>query len=130
VPEQLLATHEPIESQAGPAGLEEELRKWARQHVSTCTSCDCTWRPTWWAAPVRTPIWALTQWTDHGGFKRLSFDVEGQSGVWEPWILPVALVWGLVVAIRAESALRRPTMESRSIAGADTEVARVSSNGS
>lgn len=48
-----------------------------------------------------TPIWALIEWQDSGGFERWSND--GQRGSWEPWILYVGGIWALVVAVLAAS---------------------------
>jgi hypothetical protein len=48
-----------------------------------------------------TPLWALIEWQDSGGFARWSND--GQHGSWEPWILYVGGIWALVVAVLAAS---------------------------
>jgi hypothetical protein len=48
---------------------------------------------------VLTPLWALIEWQDNGGFRRWSND--GRPGDWEPWILYVGGVWALVIAVRA-----------------------------
>jgi hypothetical protein len=71
---------------------------------------------------VLTPIWALIEWQDNGGFERFSND--SRPGEWEPWILYVALVWGFVVAIDALKAyFDRPTTEAE----IDREVMRLRS---
>jgi len=62
---------------------------------------------------VLTPIWALTQWQDNGAFKHFDFSPDGGAGDWEPWILYVALVWGLIVAIHALKVyFDRPTTDA------------------
>jgi H+/Cl- antiporter ClcA len=72
---------------------------------------------------VLTPVWALTQWQTSGGFERWSTD-HSHPGDWEPWILYVALVWGLVVAIVALKVyFDRPTTEAE----VDREVRRLRS---
>jgi hypothetical protein len=43
-----------------------------------------------------TPLWALIEWQDNGGFERWSDN--SQPGSWEPWILYVGGIWALVVA--------------------------------
>jgi hypothetical protein len=43
-----------------------------------------------------TPLWALIEWQDNGGFERWSDN--GQPGSWEPWSLYVGGIWALVVA--------------------------------
>ena len=48
---------------------------------------------------VVTPLWALIEWQDNGGFERWSD--KGQQGSWEPWILYVGGIWALVVAALA-----------------------------
>ena len=60
---------------------------------------------------VLTPVWALTQWQDNGGFKR--FGTDGGPGDWDPWIFYVALIWGFFVAIEAlRTYFDRPTTEA------------------
>ncbi len=49
---------------------------------------------------VLTPVWALTQWQTSGGFERWNKD-HSHPGDWEPWIVNVALVWALIIAIIA-----------------------------
>ena len=73
---------------------------------------------------VLTPVWALVEWQDNGSFERWSDN--SQPGGWEPWILYVALVWGLVVAIAALKVhFDRPTTEAE----IDREVKRLRSRG-
>jgi hypothetical protein len=43
-----------------------------------------------------TPLWALIEWQDNGGFERWSDN--SQPGSWDPWILYVGGIWALVVA--------------------------------
>jgi hypothetical protein len=60
---------------------------------------------------VLTPLWALIEWQDNGGFEHLSG--SGQPGDWEPWILYVAGFWALGVAIVALHAyFGRPASEA------------------
>jgi H+/Cl- antiporter ClcA len=60
---------------------------------------------------VLTPLWALIEWQDNGGFERWSG--KSQPGDWEPWILYVGGVWGLVVAVVAlRLHFDRPTREA------------------
>jgi hypothetical protein len=68
---------------------------------------------------VLTPLWALLEWQDNGGFQR--FGIDSRPGEWEPWILYVGGVWALAVAIFALSVyLDRP----RSRAGTGGDVNR------
>jgi hypothetical protein len=48
---------------------------------------------------VLTPLWALIEWQDNGGFERFSND--SRPGEWEPWILYIGGAWALVVAVFA-----------------------------
>jgi hypothetical protein len=73
---------------------------------------------------VLTPVWLLVEWQDNGGFERWSNN--GNPGDWEPWILYVALIWGLVVGIAALKAyFDRPTTEAE----VDRAVRRLRSSG-
>lgn len=51
---------------------------------------------------VLTPLWALIEWQDNGGFERWSSRAE--RGSWEPWILYVAGIWAAAVALLALTA--------------------------
>ena len=42
---------------------------------------------------VLTPLWALLEWQDNGGFERWS--ENSQPGDWDPWILAVGGIWAL-----------------------------------
>ena len=44
-----------------------------------------------------TPLNALIEWQDNGGFERLSRN--SQPGSWDPWALSVAGIWALVIAV-------------------------------
>jgi hypothetical protein len=58
---------------------------------------------------VLTPLWALIEWQDNGGFERWSD--RSQPGDWDPWILTVGVIWALsVLALFAVRHVReRPT---------------------
>jgi hypothetical protein len=56
---------------------------------------------------VLTPIWALIEWQDNGGFER--FSSNGEPGSWELWILPIGGIWAFVIAATGLwTYLRRP----------------------
>ncbi|HEU4451062.1 MAG TPA: hypothetical protein VFR63_13915 [Gaiellaceae bacterium] len=70
-----------------------------------------------------TPIWALIEWQDNGGFER--FGNDSQPGEWEPWILPVGGIWALVVAVFAlQVYMSRPAKEE----DVDRELRRLKSS--
>jgi hypothetical protein len=59
---------------------------------------------------VLTPLWALIEWQDNGGFERWSNN--SQPGAWEPWILYIGGVWAFGIAILAlKTHFERPTTE-------------------
>jgi hypothetical protein len=72
---------------------------------------------------VLTPLWALIEWQDNGGFER--FGSESQPGEWEPWILYVGGIWALVIAIFALTTYReRPPTKAE----IDRELERLGGN--
>ena len=69
---------------------------------------------------VVTPLWALIEWQDNGGFQHWSNN--GNRGDWEPWILAVGGIWALAIAALAvRTYVDRPTTEEE----IDREVARL-----
>ena len=52
-----------------------------------------------------TPLWALIEWQDNGGFDRWSDN--SRPGDWDPWILAVGGLWALGIAALALWRLRR-----------------------
>ena len=48
---------------------------------------------------VLTPLWALIEWQDNGGFERWSDD--SQPGSWDPWIAVVGGIWALSIVLLA-----------------------------
>ena len=76
-----------------------------------------------------TPVWLVVEWQDNGAFKHWSNN--GNPGDWEPWILYVALIWGLIVGIKAlQSYFDRPTTEAEVDAGGSARVASSDRRGS
>ena len=93
------------------AASDDELREWARKHIERVRRLKRDIAVFVLGMVVLTPVWALVEWQDHGGFERLSGG--GNPGDWEPWILYVALVWGLFVGIQAlKTYFDRPTTEA------------------
>jgi len=93
---------------AEDASADNELRRIARRRLERI-------RRLWFHAAawvlgmiVVTPLWALIEWQDNGGFERWS--ANSRPGDWEPWILYVGGVWALVIAVFALRVyLDRPT---------------------
>ena len=101
------ATPAPVASSTA----DDDLRAYARRHVEAVRRVKFHVAAFLLGMLVLTPVWALVEWQDNGAFERWSSN--GNPGDWEPWILYVALVWGLVVAIMALRAyFDRPTTEA------------------
>ena len=126
MPTEMLTKNERSVSEPSPPTSvpDTELREWARKHVERVHRLKLHVATFVVGMLVLTPIWALTQWQTSGGFERWSTD-HSQPGDWEPWILYVALVWGLIVGILALRAyFDRPTTEAE----IDREVRRLHSD--
>ena len=78
---------------------DDALREWARKHVERVHRLKRDVAIFVLGIAVLTPVWVLIEWQDNGGFERWSNN--GNPGDWEPWILYVVLVWGLIVGISA-----------------------------
>lgn len=101
---------------------DDEVRRWARQHVERVHRLKLHAAAFVLGMIVLTPVWLLVEWQDNGAFKHWSSN--GNPGDWEPWILYVALIWGLVVGIKAlQTYFDRPTTEAE----VDREVRRLRS---
>jgi hypothetical protein len=123
---EILTKNERTASQPLPpsTALEAELRVWARKHVERVRRLKLHVAAFVFGMVVLTPVWALVEWQDNGGFERWSDN--SQPGDWEPWILYIALAWGLFVAIAAVKVyFDRPTSEAE----IDREVRRLTSRG-
>ena len=126
MPAEMLTKNERAASPSIPISTshDDELREWARKHVERVRRLKLHVAAFVLGIVVLTPVWVLVEWSDNGGFKRIDFSDDGTPGDWEPWILYVALVWGLVVAIMALKAyFDRPTTEAE----IDREVKRLTS---
>ena len=124
MPAELLTKNERVTSPQIPTSTthEDELRQWARQHIERVHRLKLHVAAFVLGMAVLTPVWLLVEWQDHGGFQRWSNN--GSPGDWEPWILYVALIWGLVVGIAAlKTYFDRPTTEAE----VDREVRRLRS---
>ena len=92
---------------------EDELRVWAREHIERVRRLKKNVAYYLLGMAMLTPIWALVEWQDNGGFERFAFG-DTSTGSWEPWLLYVAIVWGFLVAIDAvKTYFDRPTTEAR-----------------
>jgi 2TM domain len=123
VPSELLTKNEQTPMPAAKVVTDSELREAARRQVERVRRLKMHVAAYVVGMILLTPIWALTQWATSGSFERWSTD-HSQPGDWEPWIVYVALGWGLVVAIIAlKTYFGRPTSEAE----IDREVERMRS---
>jgi hypothetical protein len=101
-----------------------ELRRFARRRLERVRRLKFHVAAWMLGMLVLTPLWALIEWQDNGGFERWSNN--SRPGDWEPWILYVGGVWALVVATLALHAyLERPATEAE----IDRELERLHSGG-
>ena len=107
---------------AGNARMDAGLRRFARARLERIRRLKFHVAAWVLGMIVLTPLWALIEWQDNGGFERFSDD--SQPGEWEPWILYVGGVWALVIAVFAlQVYFDRPTTEAE----IDSEVERLES---
>jgi hypothetical protein len=104
------------------ASTDAELRRFARTRLDRIRRLAFHVAAWVLGMIVLTPLWALIEWQDNGGFERWSNN--SQPGDWEPWILYVGGIWALVIAVFAlQLYLDRPTTEAE----IDREVQRIRS---
>ena len=101
-----------------------ELRRFARRRLERVRRLKFHVAAWMLGMLVLTPLWALIEWQDNGGFER--FSDNSRPGDWEPWILYVSGVWALVVAtVTLRAYLGRPATEAE----IDRELERLRSGG-
>jgi hypothetical protein len=111
-------------SEFGASPPDDELREWARKHIKRVRSAKAHIAAYLLGMIMLIPLWIIVEWQSAGGFER--FSDGAKPGDWEPWILYIAVPWGLCVAFIALSAyFDRPTTE----ADVDREVRRLASHG-
>ena len=102
----------------------DELHEWARGHLQRVRQLKVDVALFVLGMIVLTPIWALVEWQSAGGFAR--FSDRDQPGDWEPWLLYIAIPWGLYVAyVALRTHFDRPTTQG----DIDREVRRLMSHG-
>ena len=109
------------ESEREASPLEDELREWARKHIKRVRNAKAHIVAFALGMIVLVPLWIIVEWQSAGSFERFS---DGDlPGDWEPWILYIAIPWGVCVAfIAASTYFDRPTTE----ADIDREIRRLS----
>jgi hypothetical protein len=86
-----------IATKDAPAGA--ELRRFTRTRLERIRRLKFHVAAWVLGMMLLTPLWALIEWQDNGGFERWSNN--SQPGDWEPWILYIGGVWALVIALFA-----------------------------
>jgi len=95
---------------AKDAAADAEFRRFARRRLERIRRLKFHVAAWLLGMIVLTPVWALIEWQDNGGFE--GFSNDSQPGEWEPWILYIGGVWALVIAIFALWVFfDRPSME-------------------
>jgi hypothetical protein len=113
-----------IGSELGTSPPDDELREWARKHIKRVRSAKAHIVAFALGMIVLIPLWIIVEWQSSGGFER--FSDGDQPGDWEPWILYIAVPWGLwVTFIAAGAYFDRPTTEAE----IDREIRRLASHG-
>ena len=102
MPTEMLTKNEQTVSQPTPPTPADESREWARKHVERVHRVKLHVAVFVLGMIVLTPLWALIQWQDNGGFQR--FSDNSNPGDWQPWIFYVALIWGGIVALQGVKA--------------------------
>lgn len=122
MPAEMLTRNGRVESAAPAetASEDERLRDWARQHVERVRRLKLHVLAFVLGMAVLIPLWVFVEWESNGAFERWSSN--GNPGDWDPWIVYVAVAWGLFVGFVAlRTYFDRPTTE----ADIDREIERL-----
>jgi hypothetical protein len=117
VPTETVTTNERVTSDVGSetiaSGDDEALRKFALRHLERVRKFKLYLSVYLLSMLVLTPVWIVTQYeTADGWLKHLS-SRSRYPGDWDPWIIWVALIGAVLVAIAGYRAyLDRPTTEA------------------
>lgn len=105
---------------------DEELRAFARRHLEHVRKFKLYLAAYVLSLLVLTPVWIVTQYESADGWPEHLSSRSRYPGDWDPWLIWVALVGGVLVAIAGLRAfyLDRPTTE----ADVDREVERLKSS--
>ena len=129
MPTETLTTNERVVSEQAPAITqpeEEGLRTFAIRHLEHVRKFKLYLSAYVVSMLVLTPVWIVTQYESADGWPKHLSSRSRYPGDWDPWIIWVALIGGVLVAIaglRAYYLDRRPITE----ADIDREVERMKS---
>lgn len=130
MPTETLTTNERVVSEQAPTATQtsedEALRKFAVRHLEHVRKFKLYLSAYVLSMLVLTPVWIVTQYESADGWPEHLSSRSRYPGDWDPWIIWVALIGGVLVAIagvRAYYLDRRPITE----ADIDREVERLKS---
>lgn len=117
MPTETRTTNGRMTSQAAPGPIHsrenEALRGIAVQHLERVRRFKRSLAAYVLSLLVLTPVWIVTQYESAGGWPEHLSTRSRYPGDWDPWILWVALIGGIIVAIAAYRAfVDRPTTEA------------------
>ena len=118
VPTETLTRNERVVSEQVPPALarseDEELRKYVIRHLEHVRRFKIYLSAYVLSLLVLTPIWIVTQYESNDGWLKHLSSRSRYPGDWDPWIIWVALIGGVIVAMAALRAyyFDRPTTEA------------------
>jgi hypothetical protein len=119
VPTEAVNTNERVAADAVPEiareGRDEALRKLALRHLEHVRKFKLYLSIYVLTMLVLTPVWIVTQYETADGWPEHLSSRSRYPGDWDPWIIWVALIGAVIVAIaglRAYYFDRRPTTEA------------------
>ena len=130
MPTETLTTNERVVSEQAPGSTrpseDDELRKFAVRHLENVRKFKIYLSIYVLSMLVLTPVWIVTQYESADGWLEHLSSRSRYPGDWDPWLIWVALVGGVLVAIAGLRAyyFDRPTTE----ADIDREVERLKSH--
>lgn len=130
MPTETLTTNQRVVSEQAPettrTSEEEGLRKFAIRHLENVRKFKIYLSIYVLSMLVLTPVWIVTQYQTADGWIEHLSSRSRYPGDWDPWLIWVALVGGVLVAIAGLRAyyFDRPTTE----ADIDREVERLRSH--
>lgn len=108
-----------------PNSQDDELRQYAIRHLEHIRRFKIYVSAYVLSLLVLTPIWIVTQYESNDGWIKHLSSRSRYPGDWDPWIVWVALIGGVIVALAGLRAyyFDRPTTE----ADIEREIARLKS---
>jgi hypothetical protein len=103
VPTETVTTNERVTTEVAPEAVpvqeDEALRKLAMRHLEQVRKFKLYLAIYLLSMVVLTPVWIVTQYETQGGWLEHLSSRSRYPGDWDPWIIWVALVGAVIVAI-------------------------------